>query len=115
MDGSAPEASKLILTNGECLTSSRVLVACGLVAYQRRLSGPYPSTGPPPLGRGSPAATEVASFLPPPLADDTLQLKRLYDYLIGYRYGPDRALYLPGGLLDRSEVPAYLNGTLPGE
>jgi len=31
------------------------------------------------------------------------------------RYGPDRKLYLPGGLLDRSEVPAYLNGTLPGE
>ncbi len=29
--------------------------------------------------------------------------------------GPDRKLYLPGGLLDPSEVPAYLNGTLPGE
>ena len=32
-----------------------------------------------------------------------------------FRYGPDRALFLPGGLLDRSEVPAYLNGTLPGD
>lgn len=31
------------------------------------------------------------------------------------RYGPDRALYLPGGLLDRDEVPAYLNGSLPGD
>ena len=31
------------------------------------------------------------------------------------RTGPDRKLYLPGGLLDPSEVPAYLNGTLPGE
>jgi len=30
-------------------------------------------------------------------------------------YGPDRKLYLPGGLLDPSEVPAYLNGTLPGD
>ena len=29
--------------------------------------------------------------------------------------GPDRKLFLPGGLLDPSEVPAYLNGTLPGE
>jgi hypothetical protein len=29
--------------------------------------------------------------------------------------GPDRLLYLPGGLLDRSEVPSYLNGTLAGE
>jgi hypothetical protein len=31
------------------------------------------------------------------------------------RYGPDRKLFLPGGLLDRSEVPAYLNGTLAGD
>ena len=38
-----------------------------------------------------------------------------YCYLVGCRYGPDRALYLPGGLLDRSEVPSYLNGSLPGE
>lgn len=30
-------------------------------------------------------------------------------------YGPDRALFLPGGLLDRNEVPDYLNGTLPGD
>lgn len=30
-------------------------------------------------------------------------------------YGPDRKLYLPGGLLDPSEVPEYLDGSLPGE
>lgn len=29
--------------------------------------------------------------------------------------GPDRALFLPSGLLDRDDVPAYLNGELPGE
>ena len=29
--------------------------------------------------------------------------------------GPDRDLFLPGGLLDRSELPSYLDGTLPGE
>ena len=29
--------------------------------------------------------------------------------------GPDRVLFLPGGLLDRGEVPSYLNGTLAGE
>lgn len=33
----------------------------------------------------------------------------------GRRYGPDRKLFLPGGLLDPSEVPEYLNGTLAGE
>ena len=30
-------------------------------------------------------------------------------------YGPDRKLFLPGGLLDPSEVPDYLDGSLPGE
>jgi len=30
-------------------------------------------------------------------------------------YGPDRKLYLPGGLLDRDEVNPVLNGTLPGD
>ena len=29
--------------------------------------------------------------------------------------GPSRALFLPGGLLDPSDVPSYLNGTLAGE
>merc|ERR1712224_454633 len=30
-------------------------------------------------------------------------------------YGPNRALYLPGGLLDRTKVPSYLNGDLAGD
>ena len=29
--------------------------------------------------------------------------------------GPDRVLFLPGGLLDRADLPDYLDGTLPGE
>ncbi|CAA6663910.1 unnamed protein product [Spirodela intermedia] len=29
-------------------------------------------------------------------------------------YGPDRRIFLPEGLLDRSEVPEYLNGRSPG-
>jgi hypothetical protein len=29
--------------------------------------------------------------------------------------GPDRALFLPGGLLDRADLPDYLDGTLAGE
>ena len=29
--------------------------------------------------------------------------------------GPDRKLFLPSGLLDPTDVPAYLNGTLAGE
>eukprot|EP00877_Chromochloris_zofingiensis_P004188 jgi/Chrzof1/13770/Cz08g11160.t1_LHCB5[v5.2] len=30
-------------------------------------------------------------------------------------YGPDRALFLPDGLLDRAEVPEYLTGELAGD
>uniref|UniRef100_A0A0D6R0F2 Chlorophyll a-b binding protein, chloroplastic n=1 Tax=Araucaria cunninghamii TaxID=56994 RepID=A0A0D6R0F2_ARACU len=30
-------------------------------------------------------------------------------------YGPDRALFLPGGLLDPADVPSYLNGQLAGD
>ncbi|KAJ9522189.1 hypothetical protein QJQ45_005246 [Haematococcus lacustris] len=30
-------------------------------------------------------------------------------------YGPDRALFLPSGLLDDKDVPSYLTGELPGD
>ncbi|TYI60239.1 hypothetical protein E1A91_D10G090300v1 [Gossypium mustelinum] len=30
-------------------------------------------------------------------------------------YGPDRRIFLPEGLLDRSEIPEYLTGQVPGD
>ncbi|XP_073294635.1 chlorophyll a-b binding protein CP26, chloroplastic [Primulina huaijiensis] len=42
---------------------------------------------------------------PPPAADDEL----------AKWYGPDRRIFLPEGLLDRSEVPEYLTGEVPGD
>jgi len=36
-------------------------------------------------------------------------------YNLGKWYGPDRALFLPGGLIDREEIPVYLNGELAGD
>jgi light-harvesting complex II chlorophyll a/b binding protein 5 len=30
-------------------------------------------------------------------------------------YGPDRRIYLPEGLLSKSDIPAYLTGEVPGE
>ncbi|RYQ90613.1 hypothetical protein Ahy_B09g096662 isoform B [Arachis hypogaea] len=30
-------------------------------------------------------------------------------------YGPDRRIFLPEGLLDRSKIPPYLTGEVPGE
>ena len=34
---------------------------------------------------------------------------------VKFHAGPDRALFLPGGLLDAADVPAYLNGSLAGD
>jgi light-harvesting complex II chlorophyll a/b binding protein 5 len=36
-------------------------------------------------------------------------------YNLDQWYGPDRKLYLPGGLLDDADVPAYLTGELAGD
>nr|ABK23158.1 unknown [Picea sitchensis] len=30
-------------------------------------------------------------------------------------YGPDRRIFLPEGLLDRADIPEYLNGEVPGD
>merc|ERR1719359_2435177 len=34
---------------------------------------------------------------------------------LGKWYGPNRVLFLPGGLLDRTDVPSYLTGELAGD
>lgn len=36
-------------------------------------------------------------------------------FCFGANAGPDRRIYLPEGLLDKSEIPAYLTGEVPGE
>lgn len=38
-----------------------------------------------------------------------------YRMIVYIAAGPSRALFLPSGLLDPSDVPSYLNGTLAGE
>jgi light-harvesting complex II chlorophyll a/b binding protein 5 len=34
---------------------------------------------------------------------------------LGKWYGPNRLLFLPGGLIDRGDLPSYLSGELPGD
>ncbi len=53
------------------------------------------------VGRGDTQGTSRSPFCPPPP--------------LAPHAGPDRDLFLPSGLLDPSDVPAYLNGELPGE
>ncbi|KAF3960113.1 hypothetical protein CMV_015141 [Castanea mollissima] len=47
---------------------------------------------PPPKSKPAPANDELAKW-----------------------YGPDRRIFLPEGLLDRSEIPEYLTGEVPGD
>lgn len=34
---------------------------------------------------------------------------------LGKWYGPDRVLFLPGGIFKRENVPEWMDGTLPGD
>jgi hypothetical protein len=57
-----------------------------------------------PTPTAAAASARPRPTLPPPTCPPPL-----------LRYGPDRKLYLPGGLLDRAEVNPALNGTLAGD
>ncbi|KAK5792826.1 hypothetical protein PVK06_033948 [Gossypium arboreum] len=37
------------------------------------------------------------------------------DHLLHIQSGPYRRIFLPEGLLDRSEIPKYLTGEVPGD
>ncbi|CDP11537.1 unnamed protein product [Coffea canephora] len=50
-----------------------------------------------------------AAAKPKPAADSSL------DDELAKWYGPDRRIFLPEGLLDRSEIPEYLTGEVPGD
>ncbi|OMO77540.1 Chlorophyll A-B binding protein, plant [Corchorus olitorius] len=52
--------------------------------------------------KAAPAPKKVAAVAP---ADEEL----------AKWYGPDRRIFLPEGLLDRSEIPEYLTGEVPGD
>ena len=67
----------------------------GRAFFWSRVGTGVPSPRPPP-----PRPAPAAPTLSPPSTSLT---------------GPDRKLFLPGGLLDPTDVPAYLNGTLAGE
>ncbi|CAN1841908.1 Chlorophyll a-b binding protein CP26, chloroplastic [Linum perenne] len=58
------------------------------------------ATPPPPPPKKSKAAAAAVS----PATDELAKW-----------YGPDRRIFLPDGLLDRSEIPEYLNGEVPGD
>ena len=55
----------------------------------------------------------LAALLPVLCATSSTQQQKTCAWVC--HAGPDRALFLPGGLLDAADVPAYLNGSLAGD
>ncbi|MQK21516.1 hypothetical protein EI013_24360, partial [Escherichia coli] len=51
---------------------------------------------------------------PPPSKQKPAALSPANEELAKW-YGPDRRIFLPSGLLDRSEIPEYLTGEVPGD
>lgn len=72
----------------------------------------------------TPASDELAKWYGRCLRDSlyhclTKLLSKLFRFFITKEKmllsGPERRIFLPEGLLDRSEVPEYLTGEVPGE
>merc|ERR1719316_2024401 len=82
------------------------------------LTNPFPSIGLSKPAKGSKTCLHRASLL------TRATSKKTRGWLGGEGgpqtnldkwYGPNRALFLPGGLLDRNDVPSYLTGELAGD
>ncbi|XP_057759984.1 chlorophyll a-b binding protein CP26, chloroplastic-like [Arachis stenosperma] len=76
--------------------------------------------------RSAPSASSPATFEtvalfgkkkaapPPPSKKVAAAVTPANDELAKW-YGPDRKIFLPEGLLDRSKIPPYLTGEVPGD
>ncbi|CAL1409747.1 unnamed protein product [Linum trigynum] len=80
------------LASGPSSTSAFKTVAL-FSKFKKAASSPPP---PPPRSKPAPAVSSVSEEL-------------------AKWYGPDRRIFLPEGLLDRSEIPEYLTGEVPGD
>ncbi|CAL5414259.1 unnamed protein product [Camellia sinensis] len=73
-------------------------------------------SAPPPTATSSPATFKtVALFSKKKAAPPKKAVVSPVDDELAKWYGPDRRIFLPEGLLDRSEIPAYLTGEVPGD
>lgn len=73
------------------LTSPSLQVV-SLFGFKKKAAAPPPPPKPKAKAAVAPATDELAKW-----------------------YGPDRRIFLPEGLLDRADVPEYLNGEVPGD
>lgn len=102
---SLPECRRCRPGGGGCPGGSpgwRQRRARSRVAATRRTCRAQPTCAPPPSPQAS-SGTRKGWFG----GEESSNLSKWY--------GPDRALFLPGGLLDRNDLPDYLDGTLPGD
>ncbi|KAG4908409.1 hypothetical protein AAZX31_20G199100 [Glycine max] len=74
-------------------------------------SAPSPST---PVTFKTVALFSKKKAAPPPPKKKPAAVSPANEELAKW-YGPDRRIFLPEGLLDRSEIPEYLTGEVPGD
>ncbi|CAN6475364.1 unnamed protein product [Victoria cruziana] len=98
------------------------LTAATASAVSEMLGNPlnFSAARPSPVPASSSSTFKVVSLFSrkkaaaPPPAKSKAAVSPANDELAKW-YGPDRRIFLPEGLLDRSEVPEYLNGEVPGD
>ncbi|KAL1319192.1 hypothetical protein HN51_071494 [Arachis hypogaea] len=93
------------------------------IGVSEMLGNPIKLSG---AARSAPSASSPATFKtvalfgkkkaapPPPSKKAAAAVTPANDELAKW-YGPDRRIFLPEGLLDRSEIPPYLTGEVPGD
>ncbi|GMH31416.1 hypothetical protein Nepgr_033259 [Nepenthes gracilis] len=99
--------------------ASRAATSLGV---SEMLGNPFNFTSSRPSAAAIPATTfrTVALFskkktaAPAPKSKPAAAVSLVNEELAKW-YGPDRRIYLPEGLLDRSEIPEYLTGEVPGD
>lgn len=108
-------ASVAASTAAACLGKSELL------GNQLNLRNAAPAPAPTAATQSAGTSKIVALFgkkkaapAPAPTKAKTAASSSIDDELAKW-YGPDRRIFLPDGLLDRSEIPEYLNGEVPGE
>ncbi|KAK7268963.1 hypothetical protein RIF29_21675 [Crotalaria pallida] len=104
------------------MASLSASTAAASLGMSEMLRNPVKFSGP---SRSAPTPSTPATFktvalfskkkaAPPPSKQKPAAVSPADDELAKW-YGPDRRIFLPEGLLDRSEIPEYLTGEVPGD
>ncbi|KAF2308776.1 hypothetical protein GH714_017722 [Hevea brasiliensis] len=107
------------------MASLAASTAAASLGVSEMLGNPLNFSGSATRSAAAPTASNPATFktvalfsrkkpAPPPSKPKPSAVSPANDELAKW-YGPDRRIFLPEGLLDRSEIPEYLTGEVPGD